>query len=73
MLFCETAGGGRGDAEDLAIFASQLAALGVPGPGGGGLGSAGEPRTNLQFDLAPQLAMAGCGRGTRWRFLPPTS
>lgn len=29
MLFCDTAAPGRGDAEDVAIFASQLAALGL--------------------------------------------
>ena len=30
MLLCETTGRGRSDAEDLAIFVNQLAALGVP-------------------------------------------
>jgi hypothetical protein len=55
MLFCETAGGSRADAEDLAVFASQLAALGVATripveavPE--------KPGRNLQFDLAPHLA-----------------
>ena len=54
MLFCETTGSGRSDVEDLAIFASQLAALGVPARVA--TGSVPEnPGRNLQFDLAPHL------------------
>ena len=57
MLFCETTGGGVADAEDLAIFANQLAALGVPARMA--VGSVPEkPGHNLQFDLAPRLADA---------------
>lgn len=54
MLLCETARGGRNDAEDLAIFASQLAALGLPAR----IAVASVPERaslNLQFDLAPLL------------------
>ena len=62
MLFCETAGGGRSDAEDLAVFASQLAALGVPARVG--VGSVPEnPGRNLQFDLAPRLTDGGLRPG----------
>ena len=62
MLFCETTGGDVGDAEDLAIFASQLAALGVPARVA--VGSVPEkPGPNLQFDLAPRLADGGLRPG----------
>jgi hypothetical protein len=62
MLFCETAGGGGGDGEDLAIFASQLAALGLPARVA--TGSVPEkPGRNLQFDLAPRLADGGLRPG----------
>ena len=48
---------GVADAEDLAIFANQLAALGVPARVA--VGSVPEkPGHNLQFDLAPRLADA---------------
>lgn len=55
MLLCETARDGRTDSEHLAIFASQLAALGLPArvdvgavPERAGL--------HLQFDFAPLLS-----------------
>ncbi len=55
MLFCETAGTNTADAEDLAIFAGQLAALGLPARVA--VGSVPEkPGHSLQFDLAPRLA-----------------
>ena len=54
MLLCETAGSGRGDAEDLAIFASQLAALGLPARVDTG-SVPKRPTLNLQFDIAPLL------------------
>jgi hypothetical protein len=54
VLLCETAGTGRSDVEDLAIFVSQLAALGVPARIA--VSSVPEnPSRNLQFDLAPYL------------------
>ncbi len=62
MLFCETAGTSRADVEDLAIFVSQLAALGVPArvP----VAAVPEkPGRNLQFDLAPWLADGGLRQG----------
>ena len=62
MILCETARDGRTDAEHLAIFASQLAALGLPAridvgavPERAGL--------HLQFDLAPLLADGGLAAG----------
>ena len=62
MILCETARDGRTDAEHLAIFASQLAALGLPAridvgalPEHAGL--------HLQFDLAPLLADGGLAAG----------
>lgn len=62
MILCETAREGRADAEHLAIFASQLAALGLPArvdvgavPERAGL--------HLQFDLAPLLADGGLATG----------
>lgn len=62
MLFCETAVSGRAEAEDLAIFASQLAALGLPARVA--VTSVPEnPGRNLQFDLAPRLADGGLGPG----------
>ena len=62
MLFCETTGGDVGDAEDLAVFASQLAALGVPARIS--VDSAPEkPGRNLQFDLAPRLTDGGLRPG----------
>jgi Glycosyltransferase family 28 C-terminal domain len=62
MLFCETAGVGPDAAEDLAIFVSQLAALGAPA----GIAVDSVPqgmRTNLQFDFAPHLASGGLRSG----------
>ena len=57
MLFCETTGGGVADVEDLAVFANQLAALGLPARIA--VGSVPEkPGHSLQFDLAPRLADA---------------
>ena len=54
MLLCETAGAGGSDIEDLAVFASQLAALGMPARVA--VDSVPEnPGRNLQFDLAPHL------------------
>lgn len=54
MLFCETAHSGFTAAEDLAIFAMQLGALGLPVRIG--VGSVPErPSLNLQYDLAPFL------------------
>ena len=65
MLFCETTGASRGDIEDLAIFASQLAALGVPAR----VDVTSVPDDNLghslQFDLAPRLADGGLREGDR--------
>ncbi|MFO1142948.1 MAG: hypothetical protein U1E59_11225 [Amaricoccus sp.] len=62
MLFCETTGGGVADADDLAVFANQLAALGLPARIA--VGSIPEkPGHSLQFDLAPRLADAGLGAG----------
>lgn len=62
MLLCETARSGRPDIEDLAIFASQLNALGVTArvdtssvPERAGL--------NLAFDLAPLLHDGGLAPG----------
>jgi hypothetical protein len=50
------------DFEDLAIFAGQLAALGLPARVS--VGSVPEnPGRNLQFDLAPLLADGGPGTG----------
>lgn len=60
MLLCETARDGRTDAEHLAIFASQLAALGLPARIDVGAVPAG-PGLHLQFDLAPLLADGGLG------------
>ena len=58
MLLCETARDGRTDAEHLAIFASQLAALGLPARIAVDAVPA-EPSLNLQFDLAPFLHEGG--------------
>ena len=52
----------RGDGEDLAIFASQLAALGVPARVAAG-SVPEKPGRNLQFDLAPRLADGGLRPG----------
>ena len=62
MLFCDTAAGGRGDAEDVAIFASQLAALGLA-PRVAASAMVPAPGRNLQFDLAPRLVDAGLAAG----------
>ena len=62
MLFCETTRRDRAGAEDLAIFASQLAALGVPARVA--VSSIPEkPGRNLQFDLAPHLVDGGLRPG----------
>lgn len=62
MLLCETAGDGRADMEDVAVFASQLAALGLPARVD--VGSVPEAASlNLQFDLAPLLHEGGLGAG----------
>lgn len=62
MLFCDTAAPGRGDAEDVAIFASQLAALGLA-PRVAAAAMPSDPGRNLQFDLAPRLVDAGLAGG----------
>jgi hypothetical protein len=64
MLACETAAEAPGGVEDLAIFASQLAALAVParvlvGSVPPNLGH------NLEFDLAPHLADGRLAPGDR--------
>ena len=62
MLLCETAGAGGSDIEDLAVFASQLAALGMPARVA--VDSVPEnPGRNLQFDLAPHLFDGTLGPG----------
>ena len=54
MFLCETAGAAGSDIEDLAVFASQLVALGMPARVA--VDSVPEnPGRNLQFDLAPHL------------------
>lgn len=62
MLFCDTAASGRGDAEDVAIFASQLAALGLE-PRVSAAAMPAAPGRNLQFDLAPRLVDVGLAAG----------
>lgn len=58
MLLCETTRDGRADAEHLAIFASQLGALGLPARID--VGAVPErPGLHLQFDLAPLLSDRG--------------
>jgi hypothetical protein len=60
MLFCETAGTALQDVEDLAVFVSQLAALGIAAhiPASGL--PAGLPR-NARYDVAPHLSEARPG------------
>ena len=69
MLFCETAGASSGDVEDLAIFASQLAALGVPARVDVGSVPEDDLGHSLQFDLAPRLADGGLRPGDRLALL----
>jgi len=60
LLLCETAGSSHLDAEDLAVFAAQLSALGLPARVA--VGSVPENAgRNLQFDLAPLLADGALG------------
>ena len=63
MLFCETTGSGKGDLEDLAIFASQVAALGVQAGVDVSSIPEGPLGHNLQFDLAPRLTEGGLRPG----------
>ena len=61
MIFCETTGTSRSDLEDLAIFASQLAASGLPARVDVSSIPDGPFGHNLQFDLAPRLVDGGLG------------
>ncbi|MFO1210136.1 MAG: glycosyltransferase [Amaricoccus sp.] len=62
MLFCETTGDGLASFEDLAVFANQLAGLGVAARVA--VGSMPErPGSGLQFDLAPRLVDAALRPG----------
>lgn len=56
MLLCETTREGRTDLEHLAIFASQLAALGLPARIDVGAVPQDATGLHLQFDLAPLLS-----------------
>jgi len=62
MLLCDTARDGSTAFEDLAIFAGQLAALGLPAR----IATRSVPESlslSLQFDLAPLLHDGALGRG----------